>query len=182
MTVCPVCEHAQEANDECEMCGKRFVPGPTGGAVSAASGDWLEPTAVGEVGAGEVALLDGLEPTRLDPVPVIEVAGPAAELEPTAAAPVRVVATALPDLEATAAAPIPGDGPSAVPTVLLCRYCRTPAFPGELLCGRCGMRLPVSRPEALAANDSDLTPCPSCGTPGSGSRCLACGDRRPSGG
>ncbi len=178
MTVCPVCEHAQEASDECEVCGKRFLPGPAGGAVSAPPGEWLEPTAVERGGAAPVAPLEGLEPTRADPVAV----APAAldpELEPTAAAAVRVSAPSLPDLETTAAAPIPGDAPAAEPALLVCRYCRTPALPGELLCGRCGMRLPVSRPAATAASDGS-TPCPSCGVPGTGARCLSCGGRRTS--
>ncbi|BDG07671.1 hypothetical protein [Anaeromyxobacter paludicola] len=176
MIVCPVCEHAQVSPDECEVCGKRFRPGPAGGEVTAPPEAWLEPTALDEARSGAVAPIAELEPTRFEASAAAP--APIPDLEPTAAAAVEVPAERLADFEPTLADVIPGDRPTAVPAVLVCRYCRTPASPGELLCGRCGMRLPVLHPVAPVAPRAAPVPCPSCGTPGEGERCIACGARR----
>jgi hypothetical protein len=178
MIVCPVCEHAQPSGTECEACGKRLLTGPAGiPAVAPLEG--LEATALAPVDAdGEP--VPGLDPTRHEPVEVEAL--PAVELEPTHAAPVDVSGEMIPDVERTAQAGIPDDGPTQLPMDVVCRYCRTPAEPGERVCGRCGMRLPVYELvlEALVDDDGEPVgpqPCPSCGVPASGSRCPTCGGR-----
>jgi hypothetical protein len=177
MIVCPLCEHAQVAAIECEVCGRTLAG--AGGPVPG------------------VPRLEGLEPTLYDPAPPLP--GTLPELEPTAraAAPVTAgVAAAAAfeplQLEATRAAPIdvdappladvertgfelPADGPTALPAFPICRYCRTPAMPGERICSRCGMRLPVLVP-AGAPEASAGRVC-GCGALVRGGACPACGAR-----
>jgi hypothetical protein len=172
MIVCPVCEHAQAQGAECEVCGKRL------GAPSVV--DPVQPP------------VEGLEPTGRAAVDVP--AAPLPELEPTRHAAAAAADDRTPDLEATRAAPvdvdvepaadvertaggIPGDAPTALPAAVACRYCRTPAGPGERICGRCGMRLPVlaSGPAPDAAAEGWRC---SCGTLARGSLCPSCGARR----
>jgi hypothetical protein len=171
---CPVCEHLQVAGAECEVCGRSLAA--LGGVdAPVAPLDGLEPTALdaGEW-AGDVATLAELEPTlqatvgavSLDLIP---------ELEPTLSARVEASGELVPDLEPTAAPPS-GDAPSELPLFPDCRYCRTPAGPGERICGNCGMRLeiaPGQAPEAVAVGPRFC----SCGTPITRSICPACGAR-----
>lgn len=169
MIVCPVCEHAQAQGAECEVCGKKLLRGPAAiPFVPPVEG--LEPTRHADVDAG-APYLPELEPTRhaaIDSAP-----GTAMELEPGRAAPVDVADDPVPGLEHGGEA-IPGDAPTAVPAIVICRYCRTPAPPGERVCGRCGMRLPVfERPpeEEVAGRRC------SCGTVVTGVLCPTCGAR-----
>jgi hypothetical protein len=138
MIVCPVCDHAQPHGAECEVCGKRLLAGP-GATPGVAPVEGLEPTIHAPARAAAAERLAELEPTghaaaeaRDDPTP---------DLEQTRAAPVDVDVAAAPDIERTGDG-IPDDGRTEVPTFVTCRYCRTPAVPGERICGRCGMRLP----------------------------------------
>jgi hypothetical protein len=80
-----------------------------------------------------------------------------------------------PDLERTSGG-IPGDAPTAVPSIVACRYCRTPAMAAERVCGRCGMRLPVweTRRDEVEAQ---VRLC-SCGAPARAALCPVCGARR----
>jgi hypothetical protein len=178
MIVCPVCEHAQAHGGECELCGKRLAGPPP----PAPGGDRLE----------------GLEPTGHDArsipvppdaVPGLEPTGHAAvappleavpELEATAARPVDVDAARIADLEPTEAAGLPGDGPTPLPAFPTCRYCRTPALPGERVCARCGMRLPVAAAAAEPHREPAARLC-SCGAPLRGPVCPACGARASAG-
>jgi hypothetical protein len=176
--VCPLCEHAQAAGAECEVCGKRLATGP-------AAIPWVPP-------------VEGLEATRVDavdapeaPMPemerthheAVDAAGePVPGVEATHALPVDAPEETIPDLERTAAEGIPDDGPAALPESVVCRYCRTPAAPGERVCGRCGMRLPVYEPvlDILLGTGDEAPgphPCPSCGIPATGVRCRSCGGR-----
>ena len=177
MIVCPVCEHAQAAATECEVCGRAL------GTASPAPLD--------------VPRLEGVEATRFEPAPAVP--GALAELEPTAhapaasidlpgafdvtpleptrAAPVDVDAAPLADVEPTSQE-LPGDAPTALPAFAVCRYCRTPALPGERLCSRCGMRLPVVAAAPRAAAPDAVRLC-SCGVPVRGRSCPACGARAP---
>jgi hypothetical protein len=171
---CPVCEHQQPGGAECEVCGRGLVA--LGGVdAPVAPLDGLEPTALDGGGwVGEVAALAELEPTlqasagAVTPVPI-------PELEPTMAAPVEAQGELVPDLEPTAA-PASGDAPTEVPLFLTCRYCRTPAGPGDRICGRCGMQLQVQPGPAPEAALAGRRFC-SCGTPISRSICPACGAR-----
>ena len=179
MIVCPVCEHAQAAGAECEVCGKRLVAGPAGiPAVPTVEG--FEPTRMGGpvAEADPPALLD-LERTHHDPVDVTVMTVP--DVEPTRSPPVDVAAGVRLEVERTEQAGIPDDGPTLLPRVAVCRYCRTEAMPGERVCGRCGMRLPAveSILEPLDASPEAPRdhPCPSCGVPATGARCPACGGR-----
>jgi hypothetical protein len=172
MIVCPVCEHAQAAGVECDVCGKLLDAAAAAAALDVRL-DGLEPTAFAPAAAAAGAV-EGLEPTRAAPVD----AGPGAvapDLEPTRAAPVDADAPPLEGLERTEAG-IPDDGPTLVPLVVTCRYCRTPSAEGERICGRCGMRLPVVEVPAAAPAPPEVLRC-GCGTPVRGGRCPACGGR-----
>lgn len=175
MIVCPVCEHQQAQGAECEVCGKRLVAGVSAADLSIPAVEGLETTRHAPADAVPDAVVE-LEPTLHGPT------GAAApdltpDLEATRAAPVDVQVVPTPDVERTAAE-IPGDAPTALPAFVTCRYCRTPAMPGERLCGRCGMRLPVFPDGAGAAAAAaapvrtctcgtvvrpDAQLCPSCG-------------------
>ncbi len=173
MITCPLCEHRQEGGDECQACGQR-LSGPGVVAVPVPRLEGLEPTALlehpAEVPADPVP---GLEPTRHAAVEIAAMASP--EIEPTRVAPVEVAVETAPDLERTAAEPVPGEA-AEPPPAPVCRYCRTPALPGEVICGRCGMKLPViAAPEAAAPAAATETRCPLCGTVSAGTVCTGCG-------
>jgi hypothetical protein len=175
MITCPLCEHQQARGDECEACGKKLT-GPGAGAVPVARLDGLEPTALFE-GPASVPLdaVPGLEPTRHEVADAAE--APALTIEPTLAAPVEVVIEMTPGLEPTAEDLAPDDAPAGPAPAPICRYCRTPAFPGEVICGRCGMKLPLlaARPAASGTELPPETRCHACGTMSPGSVCSGCG-------
>lgn len=173
MVVCPVCEHQQAVGEECQVCGHALAgPGVVPLPVDPLPG--LESTSLADAGPVPGLAMAELEPTRHRPA--AGVAPPAPDLEPTRAAPVAVAAEEMPGLEATRGEPIPGDEPTARPLALTCRYCRTENPPSEVVCGRCGMRLPVwDGPAAAAAGPEEPVRCPSCGTLGAGEICTGCG-------
>jgi hypothetical protein len=177
MIVCPVCEHQQPAGSECEVCGRRLAEGlGTDPPVPALEG--LETTVLaGGDQAVAVAPIPDLEATHH--APVLALPGSVPDVEPTRAAPVEVLEETVPDLERTQAG-LPDDGPTPLPALPTCRYCRTPAFPGERLCSRCGMRLPVVAGAAPAAPEAARRYC-SCGVPVTGSLCPSCGARNGGG-
>lgn len=171
MIVCPVCEHAQAAGADCDVCGKKLVHGPAG-IPPVAPIDGLEVTRHGAV-AAEAERLPDLEPTaygaagEAPPDPVA--------LEPTRAAAVDVAVEPTPDVERIEDG-LPDDARTEVPLFVTCRYCRTEAMPGERMCARCGMALPdFGGPGALP---EALPRICSCGAPVRGSLCPACGARR----
>jgi hypothetical protein len=178
MIVCPVCEHAQAQGAECEVCGKRLLAGVAPSDLAIPLMEGIEPTLQGAVDAPPERVPE-LEPTRLDTTaaaaaPALDVTP---DLEATRAAPVDVQVAPVPDVERTAME-IPGDVPTAVPAFVTCRYCRTPAMPGERICSRCGMKLPL-----VAASTGNSAPvvdrtC-TCGTPirPGASLCPSCGAR-----
>jgi hypothetical protein len=178
---CPVCEHQQAGGADCEVCGRLRSAGgatPIGVEVPVASLEGLEPTAQADAAApGDVAPLPELEPTLqvsagavvIEPLPELEPTG-AASTDPSHAAP----GEALPGLEPTFAPA--SDARTALPLFPVCRYCRTPAGPGERLCGRCGMQLGgvVAPPPGRPGDDQRRC---SCGAPITRSICPACGGR-----
>jgi hypothetical protein len=177
---CPVCEQPQAEGAECLVCGR-----PLGAVGAAGAEPPVEPlegleTTAAEAGAvtGEGGPLPGLEPTRLAAGDAMAV-DPMPELEATLAAPVEAPGDPVPDLEPTAAAPS-SDGRTELPLFPVCRYCRTPAGPGEKLCGRCGMQLGGLVPPGAAPPGTGLRLC-SCGTPIAGPTCPACGARNLAG-
>jgi hypothetical protein len=169
MIVCPVCEHAQPQGAECDVCGRRLLRGAAGfPGVPPVPG--LEPTRHVHADA-EVVIVPGLEPTRHAAVEVLP--EPAPELEPTRTAPVDVAVAPAPDIERIGE-DVPEDAATSIPIFVTCRYCRTPAAPGERVCGRCGMRLPVFSTAAPAAPAEARC---SCGAPVHGTACPVCGVR-----
>lgn len=174
MITCPVCEHQQAAGSECEVCG-RALAAPGGEDAPVAPLDGLEPTAQdGGPWMGDVAVLPELEPTLQPSAGAVD-AVPIPELEPTRAGRVEAQGELVPDLEPTSAPPS-GDARTALPLFLVCRYCRTPAGPGDKLCARCGMRLQVGAGPAPGPAVAVGRLC-SCGTPITRSTCPACGAR-----
>jgi hypothetical protein len=177
MIVCPVCEHAQALGSECEVCGKRLaVHGVAGDEVAPLDG--LEPTLFPAVQAPGEAV-PGLEPTRVGEAELVPAPpdGLAEALEPTLAAPVEVDVAPAVDVERTGAE-LPDAERTPLPVFVTCRYCRTPAMPGERLCGRCGMRLPVAGAAPAEAGPAGRR----CGCGAwvvSSGSCPACGARAP---
>ncbi len=173
MTTCPVCEHPQAEGAECEVCGRALLA-LDAAEVPVTPLEGLEPT----LAAPEPAPLDDAVMVELEPTlqaSAGEVALEAVpELEPTAASPVEAAGELLPDLEPTAAA-TSGDPRTELPLFPVCRYCRTPAGPGERICDRCGMQLSAGFP-APARAEAGPRRC-SCGTPVTRSICPACGAR-----
>jgi len=173
MVVCPLCENPQVGGSECEVCGRK-LPVPAEWLPPIAALEGLEPTLHADLGEVEPTPVPGLEPTVFGLVdipddPLLE------ELEATRAAPVEVTAEAVPDVERIHEA-LPGDAPTPYPAVVTCRYCRTPAAPGERICERCGMRLPGAESQAPTGADAGARLC-SCGAPVRGGRCPVCGAR-----
>lgn len=174
MIVCPVCDHPQALGSECEVCGKRLaVHGVGGDEVPPLDG--LEPTLFTAVDAAPDAV-PGLEPTRAAPVGPGAPEPLGAALEPTCVPPVQVDVVPTPDVERTATERSDAER-TPLPVFVTCRYCRTPAMPGERLCGRCGMRLPV--PAAAAGEAAPPGRRCGCGAWVVSGPCPACGARPP---
>lgn len=177
MVVCPVCEHQQASGEDCEVCGKRLAgPGVVPLPVEPLAG--LEPTAADATGDAYEDLMPGLEPTRMAPADAIVL--PATEIEPTRMAPVDAPIETVPGFEPTETEPIPGDVTAALPAVQVCRYCRTPAPPSDVICGRCGMKLQLfapAAPEATMPGEPVPVRCFSCATLNTGPErfCSGCG-------
>jgi hypothetical protein len=175
MIVCPLCEHAQAETGDCEICGKRLA-GVLGTAPGVVPIEGLEPTGHAAAWPPAAPPVEGLEPTSH--APAGEVAPPPLEIEPTRAAPLDVDGPAMDGLERTASE-IPGDGPTPLAVFVTCRYCRTPALPGERICSRCGMRLPVAAgPRGAGAEVGRVC---GCGALVRGGACPICGARPPVG-
>ncbi len=172
MIVCPLCDHPQAGGDECEVCGKK-LSGFAAAATAIPRLEGLEPSRLDAAPDVAVESVPGLEPTHHPPV--AGGADVAPDIEPTRAEPVTIAVELVPGLEHTQPEPIPGEGTTALPVTPVCRYCRTPALPGEVLCGLCGMRLPVFRTAVEDAGQRPVARCPSCGTLGTAEICSGCG-------
>jgi hypothetical protein len=177
MSTCPVCEHVQQSGDECEVCGRKLADAPPAPPVAALPG--LEPTLhPPEAPAPAEAPLPGLEPTLFQAVPEPPAEPPVAGVEPTRSEPVGEVAVEpVPDLERHLAEPLPDVDELPRQGPVICRYCRTPAMPGDKFCGRCGMRLSRYEPVKMAAAERGDLVCRDCGSMGEGPRCRRCGAR-----
>jgi hypothetical protein len=177
MVICPLCEHAQELGPECAVCGSRLAESGAGQPLVERLAD-LEPTRLELPSSPMVPLprMEGLEPTQLDAPPIPAAPGEVATwIERTVREPAAAGATESLEVERTAHAP--REAPMRdlfVPS--LCRYCRTPAAPGDLFCGRCGLKLAVYSVEP-ATVAGDVWRCRFCGTSASGVTCPACGAR-----
>jgi hypothetical protein len=176
MIVCPVCEHPQAQGVECDVCGKKLAHGAAAAVLYASAPvEGLEPTLHARVAAVLQERLPEVEPT-LHPAAALPAGGEIVpDIERTCAAPLDVDVAPTPDVERTAAE-IPGDAATAIPAVIACRYCRSEAAPGERVCSRCGMRLPVYGARAQE-QPLPLRMC-SCGVPVRGALCPTCGARR----
>jgi hypothetical protein len=179
MPTCPLCENVQPGGEECDVCGRPFPRGE-GVPVPVAPLPELERTAI-EIPPGAAAsaeppgTLEALEPTAAPDAGAVAVAA-VEGLELTRAAPVGVEAVTLPDLEPTGEAPIP-DLPVPDGAGTTCRYCRTPAMPGQSFCARCGMRLPSGDMGREAAPAGPPGTCWQCGSPVARETCPSCGAR-----
>jgi hypothetical protein len=174
MIVCPVCDHSQPGAGACELCGGPLAPEADLAAGMAAL-DGLEPTLHAAAWGPDAPPVDGLEPTAHAPAGAV--APSPLELEQTRIAPQDVDAPALDGLERTAQQG-PDDGPTPLPVFVTCRYCRSPALPGERICGQCGMRLPL----ASGASGAPAAPAGhvcGCGALVRGRSCPSCGARPP---
>jgi len=173
MVVCPLCENTQEGGSECEVCGHR-LPVPPGYLTPIDALEDLEPTLHAVSDAVALTPVPGLEPTLagLEDIPD---GPPLEDLEATRAEAVDVAEETVPDLEQTGE-PIPGDVPTPYPAMVACRYCHEPAEPGQRICERCGMRLPVVEAGPAAAAEDGARPC-NCGALVRGGRCPVCGAR-----
>ncbi len=173
MVVCPVCEHTQAAGTECEVCGHR-LRAPLDADQPVAVMDGLESTLQPAAPEPPPEVVPGLELTGAAPV---EVPGGdrVADLEQTGNAPVDPPIDALP-VERTGDG-APADERTPYPAMVNCRYCRTPAAPGEKLCSRCGMRRPLPSAPAAAPPAGVGPQRGSGGVPVVGPRCPACGAR-----
>jgi hypothetical protein len=170
---CPVCEHEQAAGSECEQCGRPLAEGRgTDPPVPPLEG--LEATGLDATGEVPVQALDGLEPTLLAGAGAV-VLEPVDGLEPTLAEPVDPAVQPLEGVERIDDA-VPDDAATVAPAAVACRYCRSEARPGELICGRCGMRLPVAGPAPARRAGEGPARC-GCGAPVTRSVCPACGAR-----
>ncbi len=178
MVVCPLCEHPQAGGTECEVCGARLPGGRAiEGVVAPPPLEGLEPTLAPPAGDAPADAVPGLEVNAHAPVEAAW-ADPIPDLEPTPAAPVDVSVAPLDGLDRGMDG-LPSDGPTPLPALMICRYCRTEAAPGERICGRCGMRLPAVALVQPPAAEESLRLC-TCGVPVQGPRCPACGARTPS--
>jgi hypothetical protein len=176
MIVCPVCEHQQETGAECELCGRRLADGAAQAAEAVAPIEGLEPTRLDAAAEDDASggLLPELETTHHQAVELPLLQEVVDDLEPTMTEPVEVAPDVTPDLEREQAG-LPDDPPTVLPLIVVCRFCRTEAAPGERRCARCGMRLPVSG--SVEAAPSPVVRFCSCGTPITRSICPACGAR-----
>jgi hypothetical protein len=174
MAVCPVCEHAQERGDTCEVCGKHLqgagvVADPTPRL------EGLEPTrldAATEVDAGPIP---DLEPTVLAPVPALGIEDAAGWMERTAMDPVAAVAVEAIEVDRTPEADrLPPTDWFAAP---ICRYCRAQSALGDVFCAGCGMKLAIYHPSAPEPARRAARRCSRCGELGSDERCPGCGAR-----
>lgn len=174
--ICPVCEHPQQSGAECEVCGKRFAPGSLP-VPPIARIEGLETThhLPVDLAFDPLATIPELEPTLAPPVDAPEERTPG--MEPTRVAPVDVDSVAIPDLERQQHAQLPDDERTALPVAPVCRYCRTPAVPGEKSCSRCGMRLPVIDAVLASERAGGAQQCSNCGAVSSREVCPACGNR-----
>jgi hypothetical protein len=170
MIVCPVCEHPQAQGAECDVCGKKLVHGP-GAIPFVPPVDGLEPTLHAPVDAATQPIPD-LEPTRRAAVDARE--EPALDLDLGRAMPVDAPADSVPGLE-RAGEDVPQDAATPIPAIPTCRYCRTPALPGERVCGRCGMRLGAFD-DGRAPEEPPPRHC-GCGLAVTGPMCPGCGAR-----
>lgn len=152
MPTCTLCENVQPAGEACAICGHPFP--------------------VAERSPPPVEPVEGLEATSLPAAGPVD--GELPELERTGIDPVQVVVAAMEGLQPTEAEGIPDDGP-APPPAAVCRYCRTPSFPGEAFCAHCGMRLP--RDAGAPGAPLPVVFCRDCGTPVQGETCPSCGVR-----
>ncbi len=177
MTVCPVCEHAQEFGFECEVCGKD-LSGPLEGLgpppITIETVAELEVTTyapVGDVGADTVGDLEANAFARAADAPV----NTTPDLETSALPPAGEVAVdRVADISVDR---FEDDGvrTAAVRGQVTGRYCKN-VQPTGTVCDRCGMKLPTALATDGARPVVELVRCRACGAPGPvGERCKECG-------
>lgn len=175
MVVCPVCEHQQDAEVECEACGTPLRARSERGAGPAPALEDLERTAIAPAGtpAETPEPLPDLQPTGHE-------AGGSAEPEDVSAwiercVPPTSIEVVVEPLEVERIAPQRRDAPRRAPPELSCRYCRTVLPADETFCPRCGVKVAVRWEQEREAGEARR--CRFCGGMGQGAACPACGAR-----
>jgi rRNA maturation protein Nop10 len=175
MQLCPVCEAPVVAN-VCDVCGHALAVASLPEVPLPRLLD-LEVPLTAEGGPAAVLVLSELEPTRFAAT-ASEEDWSEVEWERTCVGGVPdIAAGGLADLDTGREAPAAEHTPPSDGTVT-CRYCRNVQASG-LLCERCGLRLPWSRPAARATDPAQpqaVLACPQCGARTvQGRRCSNCG-------
>jgi rRNA maturation protein Nop10 len=159
MLKCPLCEHQQEAGEECENCGKRFQP----------SGLTADASAADAVSDDDLLLM----PTAAGANPMLvcpHCQQPTAEVFcPNCGIRVRPHGFKMPAQ--------PAELSATAPRAYTCPHCQQPTT--ETFCATCGVRVkPRSpEPEPEAAAEPERRACPSCGQWTVAATCPRCGVR-----
>jgi hypothetical protein len=181
MVTCPMCEHVQESGDECSLCGRRLLEVRAPDELVPRM-DGLDPTRLEMAVAPGMDAMEDLEPTMID----VPAAAAATEelptwIERTAREPASAVAVEPLAIEHTASTREDAS-PRDLLALPICRYCRTPASPGEAFCARCGLKLAVyaggtGSTGAAVNSHVDVRRCRFCGAAAAGHACPECGAR-----
>jgi hypothetical protein len=177
VTVCPVCEHAQEVGFECEVCGKD-LSGPLEGLgpppISIEAVPEFEVTTYAPVGDVPTEGFGDLEANAFAKTADAPV-NSTPDLETSALPPAGEVAVdRVPDISEDRVAD-DGQRTAALSGQVTCRYCKN-VQPLGTVCDRCGMKLPTPLATDLEKPVVALVRCRACGAPGPvGERCKECG-------
>jgi hypothetical protein len=177
MVICPMCEHAQEPGGECILCGRRLLDVGASDEPIPRMGD-LDPTRLEISVAPSMDRIEGLEPTLLDVPAAAAPEEPPPWIERTARDPVAAEALEPLAIERTCSAREDAP-PRDLLELPICRYCRTPASPGEVFCARCGLKVDVYTGGTGGSVNShaDVRRCRFCGAAATGEACPSCGTR-----
>jgi hypothetical protein len=181
MIACPVCEHQQESNIECEVCGKALLPALVPPPVAIERVEGLEATLQADVADVPLQVLPELEATR-QPSPAQVPVERMAEIELSRFEATQApVGERMPEMSDDRA---PDDGVRTVLTEgpATCRYCRNVQAEGAM-CDRCGMKLQRVAPSDVIAGTeipAERVRCKACGASSlAGQRCGDCGQLVP---
>jgi len=178
MERCPVCEHLQEGG-ECDVCGFRL----------ASKGQELEPferlaelepTRLEGDASSPVAQLTELLPTAVEAAGPVSLEDDSSWVERTAAETPPMVAIEPLEVERTGGLSSLSGSDGELLALAVCRYCKTPAVPDEVFCGRCGLKLPQNRERPRESTlGADRRRCRMCGAWSGGGYCSHCGTPLP---
>jgi hypothetical protein len=179
MFVCPVCEHQQETEAECEVCGKPLgASRPLNPPIQPLPDLEVTRYSVGAVSAPALAEIERTQLGGGRPLPVVSISMP--ELERGRVSIGEVPVESLGDLDVGRFQDSSERTPAPVGAVS-CRYCRHVQAKG-ILCEKCGMRLRAyaTAPESSASGELRPEDAPvvrhACGAmTRAGTVCSSCG-------